>query len=321
MTDSAPAAAPQTVETPPASTPDPTAAPPTTSAETPPPAQPEKGGTILDAPESDDSGAEVDGWGQDWRQKYAGEDEKLLKRLERYASPKAALDALLEAQKKISAGDFKKGLPENATEEQVAAWRKENGLPEKPEQYFDKLPDGLVLGEEDRELFNDFASKMHGLNVEPKVMHEVVRWYNDFVEDRMASQSEFDRTSREATEDTLRSEWGADYRANLNMINSWLGSAGDDIKGALLNARTPDGRPLVNDPALMRWFAQQVREINPAATLVPGTLSNSTQGVEDEISSIEKTMRENRTAYMRDEKMQARYRQLIDARQKLAKAS
>jgi len=48
---------------------------------------------------------------------------------------------------------------------------------------------------------------------------------------------------------------------------------------------------------------------------VPGAGANAGQAIADEIATIERTMRENRPAYNRDERMQARYRQLLEARE------
>jgi hypothetical protein len=298
-----------TIPTPPAG--DPPATPPST----PPP------GTVIEgkAPEGGDPPAE--GWGNDWRQKYAGEDEKLLKRLERYASPKAAIDALLEAQKKISAGEVVKPLAKDATPEQVNEWRKANGVPEKPDAYFDKLPDGLVLGEEDKPIFASFAETMLEKNVPTEVMHEVVRWYQKFTDDQAANLADVENSSKAAVEDALREEWGADYRANLNMVNALLDSAPKGVKDSVLGARMPDGTPLGNDANLVRWLAATARELNPAATLVPGTGMTATRGIEDRIAEIDKVMRTNRREYMRDTKMQEEYRQLLSARERLAKAS
>ena len=263
----------------------------------------------------------TEGWGDDWRQKYAGEDEKLLKRLERYASPKAAIDALLEAQTKISKGEFSKPLPADATDEQKSAWREANGIPSKPDEYLSKLPDGMVLGEEDKAIFGKVAEELHALNAPPAIFNSLAKWYEGFKDSEMTRLAEVEQASLQETQEALREEWGGDYKANVNLINGWLAAAPEGVKDSLLSARLPDGTPVVNQVPLMRWLAQQAREINPAATLVPSG-NNTAMGVEQEIASIEKTMRENRRAYNADTAMQARYLKLIEAREKiLAKAS
>jgi hypothetical protein len=257
-----------------------------------------------------------DGWGEKWRETYANGDAKLQARLERYASPKAVVDALLEAQKRISAGEIRKPLAADAPPEAVAQWREDNGVPQKPEGYFEKLPEGLVLGDEDKEIFGDFATRMHEKHVPTETMHEVVRWYNEFVDNQAAQRAEIDRTSLDDTINVLRDEWGADYRTNVNVMKSYVAPV-EDLLGA---ARLADGTPLMNNPRLVSWLTQQAREINPVVTLVPNH-QNPTQGIDQEIAAIEKVMRTDRRAYDRDDKMQARYRQLLEGREKLAKAS
>src|SRR5688572_1733397 len=49
-------------------------------------------------------------WPEDWRKTYAGDNEKLLKQMERYSSPKAAFDALIALKQKVSKGDVQKVL-------------------------------------------------------------------------------------------------------------------------------------------------------------------------------------------------------------------
>lgn len=294
MTDPTPAA-PETPVTPlAAATPETPVTPPTT------PAEPANG----------------EAWGADWRKTYAGDDSKVLARLERYQSPKAAIDALFEAQRKISAGEFAKPLPKDATPEQAAEWRAANGIPEKPEGYFEKL-DGVVLGEEDKAILNDFATRMHGKNVSPDVMKEAVAWYNDFQTKALEDRAAQDKSSLDETHNALRDEWGADFRANVNMINAHLSSAPGNIKDRMLGARASDGTPLLNDPGVMKYLAGMAREMNPAATIV-GAGPNSVGAVNDEIARIEGRMKTDRKAYMADDREQARYRELLVAREKMA---
>jgi hypothetical protein len=56
---------------------------------------------------------------------------------------------------------------------------------------------------------------------------------------------------------------------------------------------------------------------NPAGVVVPGAHADPSKGVDDEISTIEKMMRTDRAAYNKDERTQARYRELLGAREKL----
>lgn len=270
-----------------------------------------------DQPAAPAQDAGKDGWGADWRQTYAKGDEKTQKWLERFASPAAALDSLREAQRKISAGELAKPLPADATPEQVTAWRAANGIPETPEGYFEKLSNGLVVGEDDKPIFTEIAQKLHGLNASPKVMEELASWYYERVEAETARLAETDTKLKQEAEQALRAEWGGEYQINLNAIGGWISQAPPEVQEYLHSARLPDGRPLIGLPEVARWMVSQAREINPTITLVPSGNGSPAVSIDTEIAAIEKTMREKRSEYLKDDKMQARYRDLINAREKL----
>lgn len=251
----------------------------------------------------------------DWRKNVAGgEDAKLF---ERFASPADLGKAYREALKKISSGELAKPLPKDATPEQVTEWRKGNGIPEKPEAYLENLPNGLVIGAEDKELFNGFAAAMHEMNATPAQMHKAIEWYYGMQDAALAKVDKADKEAAQAATDTLRQDWGQDYRANINVAMSFLDSLGKDLKPMVMDATLPDGSRLFNNVDFVKWIVGQAREINPAGHIVPSSGVPDLQGVEAEISKIEGVMRSNRTEYNRDTKMQERLRQLYDARIKL----
>lgn len=255
-------------------------------------------------------------WGDTWRQELAGTDDKAIKQLERFASPKALWDSYQAAYQKIRSGELKSPLPENPTPEQLTAFRQERGIPETPEGYLEKLPNGLVIGENDKPIFDSFVKELHSVNADPKVAHAAVAWYNKFQEDQAAKTAEADTGHRSETEDALRAEWGADYRANVNHVKAFLDSAPEGIADKIANARDSDGRAVLNDAAVMCWLVQTARELNPSHTIVPGTGGNNAQTIETEIDTIEKYMRTNSKDYYRDEKMQEKLRHLYDARER-----
>lgn len=287
----------------PAATPNPAPADPAAPAATPNPA-----------------GPAAASWPENWRNLYAGDDSKKLARLERFTDPVKAFDALIEAQNKIRSGELAKPLPPNANEQERAEWRQVNGIPEKPEGYFEKLPNGLVIGQDDQPLFNEFAKVMHDQNVPPAAVQSVVKWYYDLQEKQQAATNEADtQHAREAT-DKLREQWGNDYRANMGQVMSLLDRFGPDLKGKVMDAYDGEGRRLFNSPEFISTLADIAREINPAGVLIPSSGTDSLQSIESELANIQKLMGNRQSEYWKGptaEKMQERYRKLIEAQQKL----
>jgi len=256
-------------------------------------------------------------WPDDWRARMAGKDEATLKRLGRFTSPENVFKSFLQLEKKLSSGEAKQGLPENPTPEQVAEYRKANGIPEKADDYFSNL-DGLVIGDADKPGLTAFAERMHSLNAPPAVVKEATKWYYETIEQQQAQAAEEDAQFRAETANTLRQEWGNNYKGNISLALSILDTAPPGLKENLLGARLADGRTLGDHPDALRWLTQLAHEINPASTVVPNAGASAGQAMTDEIASIEKRQREDRAGYFKDEAMQARYRDLLQARERMS---
>lgn len=260
----------------------------------------------------------ADGWGDDWRQQYAGDDEKMQKRLERYASPKAALDALVAAQNKIASGELKSVLPPDASDEERAEWRADNGVPESPDGYELNLGEGVVIGEADKPLVDSFLEAAHESNLHPSQVNEVMGWYFDAQEQQALERETQDEQMRQTFEEELRAEMGQDFRRNVQLATNIIP---DELKEKFIFARLADenSTPLGSDPDVIRWLTGLAREINPIATVVPGSGANAMQAIESEIATLKGMMGDRESEYWKGPKSQehqARYRELIAAQQK-----
>lgn len=312
-----PATPPVDPATPPVAPPVEPATPPVDPAAPPP--------TPLDPPADPDAKPPVGDFPDDWREKLAGDDAKFLATLKRYSSPKSFSDAFKALRQKMSSGELKESLKENATPEELAEFRKQNGIPEAPEAYLDKLPDGLVIGDDDKPAFEKLAATLHGLNAPKPIYDAVARVYFDVLEEQQAEQFEQFREAKTLTEDELRAEWGGDYRRNVNLVNGFLDGAPDGVKDVLTGAvftdpETGKAVPLASHAGVLRWLADLAREINPVATVVPGAGANQASAIADEMASLKTMMANRHSEYWKGpnaEKHQARYRELLGAQQKL----
>lgn len=315
MPDPAPAPVPPASPDPANPNPAPSAPP----AADPPPANP-AAPSALNPPAPDPAAPPVASkWPETWRHDWAGDDAKKLARLERFTDPAKAFDALIEAQNKIRAGEFAKPLAKDATPEQVAEYRAANGIPEKPDGYFAQLPDGLVLADEDKELFTGFASALHGLNAPPGFVHKAIEWYYGMQEDALARRTETDKTQASQVIESLRTDWGPDYKATLNHTLSFLDSAGQDLKAKIMDATLPDGTRMFNSLEAVKWFSQLAREQVPIGTVVPAGNEGAGVSVDAEIASLKTLMADRNSKYWKGpeaEKNQTRYRALLEWKEK-----
>jgi hypothetical protein len=263
---------------------------------------------------------------EDWatlRATYAKEDEKLLKRLERYSSPKDALDALIAAQNKIAAGGMKSTLPEKPTPEQLAEYRKDNGIPAKPGDY-DIGKGSLPISEADGPVIDSFLKAAHDANFTEGQAKQALGWFFQNQQAELNAQVAAEAAQKEVNIEALRKDWGSEYQLNLNLIDNFLNTAPAGLADQILGARLADGSPLANNPDALRWLASTAREINPTATVVPGSGTGSLDTIVTEKAKIEKLMGDYKSEYHKGpgaQAMQQRYRDLVDVEVKLQKRS
>lgn len=281
-------------------------------------------GTLIDAATTDDAAdkpvAIPADWPADWRDKMAGDDKQFRKQLDRYGSPLDVGKKIRNLEQRLSSGEVKKPLPDNPTEKELADWRKENGVPEKPEEYKIEPPKGFVFGDADKPMLDTFTAHAHKNNWPPKQLNEAVAWYVEQQEQLVARRQEQDAMTRQASEDELRREWGNDYRPNINSIKNLFATAPEGVMSRFMSARLEDGRLLGNDAMSLMYLAGLAREINPVATLLPNTGGNPMRGIADRKADLQKLMGNRNSDYWRGPKaemMQQEYRDLVEAEEKL----
>ena len=270
-----------------------------------PPAEP--------APAPEGEPASLDG--ADWREQYAGEDEKKLNALKRYPSQKEAFDALFAAKQKIRDGKpADTEMPEG--EEDAAKWREERGIPKEAEGYATLLADGLNIADDDKEAFKGFFETMHAKNMPQETMNDIVGAYYNIQQQELAAQQEADNNDRQLTEDALRNEWGADYQANTNSIKNALSLMfPEEFHDQVMGARLANGTPLFSSVEGMKGFAGVMRKLSPHGTVVNSDGTTDVGSIESQLKSFE-SEKMGTKEYRESPKMQQNYRDLVDAYQR-----
>ena len=260
----------------------------------------------------------------DWaatRSKIAGADEKLLKQLSRYGSLDEAVKAGVEAQKKL-AGTRSVAKPgKDATDAEKAAYREANGIPESADKYDLQLPAGLVIGDADKPFLDAFLKTAHDNNLTPEQVNAAANSHFALLEQQVQARNARDEETKVAANEALTEAWGSERDLNLNLIHGLLDTAPAGVKEQLLGARMGDGTPFGNSADALKWLATLAREQNPVATVVPGSGANAQQALAGELEQIQSLMGDMKSEYWkgpRAEKMQARYRELLEVQDKVA---
>lgn len=258
---------------------------------------------------------------EDWadiRARIAGDDEKLNKRLSRYSTLDDYIKAGYEAQNKLSS--IKAVTPPTAesTPEEVAEYRKAMNVPENPDGYDIKLPDGLVLGDADKPIADKFMAIAHKNNLPGNVVNEIIAQQLQLQEEAIDAQLAADAEGHNAAMETLRSPevWGSEFNKNRNMINNLLNSAPNGVGEMIQGARLPDGSPLADNVDVLVWLNGISRTLNPTATLTDGNRTLSTDQMTSELNTLKDLMGDHNSKYWKGAgapAMQARFLELTKA--------
>jgi hypothetical protein len=283
-------------------------------------------GTILETPPADPAAppaGDPPPAAPDWRARMAGDDAAFLKRLARFPDEATFAKSFRSLEQKLSSGEYVKPLSPTATPEEKATWRKENGLPEKPEAYVEglALPSGLVIGEAEKPVVAELAAVAHESNLDPKAFNGLVAKYYEIQDKQRQAQEDADVAFKLESEDVLRKDWqGPDFRRNLTAVNNLISTWPEGLASAVLAGRDPNGRKLGDNPAFIRQLATLALELNPAATLVPAGTTDPGKGVDARLEEIRAMRRNEPDKYNASaKKLEAEEIELIDAQLKMQK--
>jgi hypothetical protein len=137
---------------------------------------------------------------------------------------------------------------ENAKPEEIAAFNKAIGVPEKPEGYEVKLPDGVTAELLDMDLINSLKAKAHASGTPAKAFGELV---NGVIQDQLDTLEKM-KVAENGSRDEVLKEWGAAKDAKMA-----------DVQNAMraLNLNATDVS------AMQRGFALQYGEPGSRKTL------------------------------------------------------
>lgn len=250
---------------------------------------------------------------EQWRQLIT-KDEKELARLQRFTSPDKLWESYRNLETKVSSGKFKPELSEKPTPEELSAYRKATGVPEKAEDYYKTLPEGLIIGEEDKPALNLFAERLHEKNTPPEIFNTVMQTAFELIElnqqEAVAAQMEVKEQARQ----TLYEKWGpAEYKLNINAISNKLAGMPEALRARMEGATLADGTMMFNDAEYMQWLAQDIRETNPSLGVVPAGTGDAMQSIEQELAANRQMMRNPSEWFAKsNQERRSRHTQLLE---------
>lgn len=239
--------------------------------------------------------------------KYTDAQRKEMAVLERMDSPASVFKSYRNLESKAGSVQIKTPFPDKGTPEEQTAWRKQEGIPEAPDKYDLTMPNGVVIGAEDKPVLNGMLARMHANNVPQALATQLIADYFEQEKVFLRNRDTQNANTLREWDEGMRKEWAGDYQANVNSIKSLLDTFAPDTQDLLYNALGGDGTPMINNPAVLRDLAVLSRTVNPFPTVVPNGGGDRMGSVDDEITKIEGMMADRNSEYWkgpRDDKTQ-----------------
>lgn len=131
----------------------------------------------------------------------------------------------------------------------------------------------------------------------------------------LSDKPELDAIQAQECTAQLREQWGENFDTTLVAVRGLVNDAPPFIRQAILNGRLADGRAIGSDPIFLGWLASLTAGGGAQTRDAQGKFASGKDGINAEIASIEKSMRQDRNAYNKNSSLQARLRFLYSARE------
>lgn len=280
-------------------------------------AEGEKGKTAL---EGGGAGKEqvvtITEFGDNWHELVAGKDKKLADEAKRYKSPTDMLKSLVETKAALRGGKGDEPMPDPEKDADGAkAWREERGIPEAADKYAlsDPVKKAIEGDDASKPLVDGALEHFHKLNWPNGQVNQMLEFYFGLEAATQADRDAADEKLAGDTAEFLRQELGTQYRPQITLAKQFATEITPGIDW--FTARMPDGRRLGDIPEVVMALAKLGEKEYGDAHYAGSEAAAKSTGRKEE---IEKIMRTDMRAYRGDKKMQAEYRELVEADQRRA---
>jgi hypothetical protein len=282
-------------------------------------AKPAAGQTMAEGAEQTPAQAKAEAkWRDDWREALAAGDDKALARLKRFQSIDNVYKSWSELDRKMASGTLKTAaLPENPSEDDIAAYRKAWDVPETAKDYGIEPPQGLTFGDADKQSLDAFLAKAHASNI-PKA--HVQSMASAFFEQKAIEEQQLYEAAVELTTNhraEIKAEWGRDYDRNARLGNADMVQVlGEEKAKGLASLTLSNGTKLGDHPDFVRYIVGSAMRSAEEGLLITPDAATGGKSVDDQIKEIQALKFGNDVdrAKFHDPETQKRYEKLYQAK-------
>ncbi len=206
----------------------------------------------------------------DWR--AAITDEKARRFAERFTSPAEAAVSAFKARQQLSGSVRVPGR--KASREDIAAFRRALGVPDRPEGYAvappEGLPGSLDMDEAGKARLDTYLKGMHEAGATPGVVQRGIDLYYGFLAEGLGTRERAAVEAREKANADLTREWGADAKRNDECARRAFDTFGGERFAVFVENAEVGGVKLGDHPEMRRIFAAIGRAMGEDRLHAPG---------------------------------------------------
>lgn len=250
---------------------------------------------------------------ENWREFLAGDDTEILGELKRSKTSKDFLGRFKDLRTKASKSSLEDDpAPAADKVEELKAWRTKHNVPLEATDY--KIPDPIKpkIRDQDKPIVDGYMAFMHAKNASQKEIDSGLEYYFQLEEATFADRAEADKSNKGELDKTMRSTWGADFRANSSIVAR---AAKELVPGVdWAEARMPNGTRLGDIPGVAEFLLEQGLAKWGEGAYEQGEGSGG-NAVDDRLTELKGKMA-NRKEWNKHPEWATEYQTLIDRRNK-----
>lgn len=278
------------------------------------PQQPDGGTMTGGEPAAPDAGPDLGAI----RQSLAGGDESLAKQLERYTSLEEIGKGFKNAQDLARKKQELPSLPDDATDEQFAEFRKTLGLPDEPDAYPVDFGDDFEVDDGDKALLGSFKEMLHKKAGDPRTASIAMEWYQDAVQQQKQDRAAVLAEREKETQAALRSEYGPEYDGNIAAASELMKSQmGAEKFDQMMDLRMEDGSRLQDHADFVKMMVNVGRDYYGSTAIIKGDVETTIKTLDEKIKEYSDLQMSDPNKYA-SEPVQAEVAKLYAQKEKLA---
>ena len=173
------------------------------------------------------------------------------------------------------------------------------------------MPGGIKFDESDQPTIDNYLKAAHANDWTQEQVTQGLMNFHEVQKAQADQIAQLDNEHRQKGEDTLRAEWGADYRRQVNAVDNLIATMPADLADTFINGRLADGTKIGADPRIIRWLSSLAADY-PSLVSEGGDVAASQETRLNELRALVKDRRSDYYKGPQSASLQAEYRNLLD---------